>query len=251
MTTSGRLMAHCKYEALRQLRNWRWMLLTLGWPLFYYFLFVHLNGAKMSIAGTLWDRYFLMSMAAFSIIGTALNGLASRVAVERAEGWSRLLQTTPMPPWTYVTSKIVVQLGLGAVIVVILFLAGDLGQGVHLSLGMWLGTWLWLTLAVAPFVALGVLLGLVAGKETAGMASSAVYFLLSMAGGLWWPIQIMPKFLQHLAQWLPTYRLADGAWRMLAGHAPAVKDLALLLGYLVVFTLAAMWVVRRRQAALT
>ncbi|QQE79475.1 hypothetical protein [Alicyclobacillus sp. SO9] len=77
------LTAQSLWEIKRQFRNKRFIVFTLFIPLFYYFLFVHLNGASMKIGGTQWSKYFMMSMAAFSVIGSALNNLAARLAFER------------------------------------------------------------------------------------------------------------------------------------------------------------------------
>jgi ABC-2 type transport system permease protein len=130
--------AQVGWEIKRQFRNKRFIFLALLIPLFYYFLFAHLNGASMKISGTQWSKYFMMSMATFSIIGAAIYSLAARMAFERTQGWTKLIQTTPLEPSTYMGSKIIGQIVIGLSSICVIFLAAVLGQGVRMAPWQWL-----------------------------------------------------------------------------------------------------------------
>ncbi|WDL95753.1 ABC transporter permease [Alicyclobacillus sp. ALC3] len=236
-----------KWEIIRQFRNRRFFIFTILIPLFYYFLFVKIDGGNMKVAGSAWKVYFMMSMATFSSIGAALNGLASRIAFERTQGWMTLIRTTPLRPVYYVVGKVGAQLLVSAVMVIVLFAAGALGEGVRLTTAQWVTSWLWLTIGTMPFIALGISIGLIAGMEASGMAATGIYLIFSILGGLWFPTAIMPKLLQHIATWTPTYRIANIAWRIGAHSAPRLSDIAVLAGYLVVFGALAQWAYRNRR----
>lgn len=245
MTT---LIAQCKWETLRQIRNRRFFFFTILLPIGFYFLFTHVFGNQSRVGGESWGAYYLISMATFGVVGGAINGLSSRIAFDRTQGWQRLQQTTPLPTWMYLAGKIVSQLLTAVVSIILLFVVGSLGNGVHLSATVWLAGGLWLVIGSLPFIALGILIGLVAGTEGAQIVASGVYFLLSIAGGLWMPVQVMPKVMQDIAHWMPTYRLADATWRLAAGHSPQLADVTTLGGYLAVLLVLTMWFLRRVEA---
>ncbi len=243
----NKAMTQVQWEIVRQFRNRRFFIFTVLLPLFYYFLFVKIEGGNMRVAGTAWKSYFMMSMAAFSAVGAALNGLSYRIAFERTQGWMTLVRTTPLRPVYYVIGKVAAQLVVSATMVLVLFLAGTFGEGVHLSVAQWVLSWLWLTVGTIPFIALGITIGLIAGMEASGMIATGIYLILSVLGGLWFPTAIMPKLLQDIAKWTPTYRFADIAWHIGANTDPHVSDLAVLAGYLVVFLGLAQWAYRSRR----
>lgn len=240
-------LTQIKWEIVRQFRNRRFFIFTILLPLFYYFLFVKINGGNMKLAGTTWNAYFMMSMAAFSAIGAALNGLAYRIAFERTQGWMTLVRTTPLRPAYYVIGKVAAQLVVSATMVIVLFLAGALGEGVRLTAEQWVLSWLWLTIGTIPFIAIGLWIGLVSGMEASGMVATGIYLILSILGGLWFPTAVMPKLLQDISLWTPTYRFANVAWRIGANHGPHISDLAVLAAYLVAFVALAQWAYRSRR----
>ena len=84
-------------EVRRIARNTRFLIFTLLTPLVYYIFFVLAFGDRTSAQGISGKAFFLVSMAAFGVIGTALVSFAGRIAAERQRGWFRLLRTTPLP----------------------------------------------------------------------------------------------------------------------------------------------------------
>ena len=69
-------------------------------------LFLHNEHPTAHIAGTTWRTYFMVSMASFGAMVAALNAGGTRLAAERASGWTRQLRVTPLPAWSYVSTKI-------------------------------------------------------------------------------------------------------------------------------------------------
>lgn len=239
--------AQTGWEMRRMVRNRRFFFFTLLIPLFYYFLFVKVNGGSMKVGGATWNAYFMMSMAAFSAIGAAINGLSGRIAFERTQGWLRLMQTTPLPARTYVGSKIISQMTVSGLSALVLFLAGAIFEHVRLGAGEWILCLLWLAIGSLPFIVIGALIGVVAGSEASNMIASAVYLVLSIAGGLWWPVQAMPGWLQDIAKGTPTYNFADVTWHVIAKQSPPVQDWFILLGWFVVLSAVVIIILRRNR----
>jgi ABC-2 type transport system permease protein len=245
MTT---LISFSRFEVRRTLRNRQFVFFSLVMPILFYFIFLKVNGANLQMEGTTWKTYFLMSMAAFSVVGSSLFGLAGRISYERTQGWLRLVQTTPMSSSSYVVSKFVSQVIICALSVIILFVVGGLSQGVSLTVGQWAVSLIWLSLGVLPFMSLGLLIGVLGNVNASSSIANIVNLVLAMLGGLWFPVTIMPKWMQSLAHYTPTYRFAHVAWNVVAGKSATFTDVTVLAGYLVLFVLLTIAVLNRQEA---
>ena len=59
------------------------------------------------------------------------------------------------------------------------------------------------------------LYAIIRNKEAALALLTGVIALISMLGGVFWPIQIMPVFIQRIAMLLPTYWYSEGIYELL------------------------------------
>lgn len=230
-----------RFEVLRLLRNLRYVGITIGFPVVFYSLFLHNNKPLAHIAGTDWKTYFMVSMASFGAMVAALNAGGTRLAAERASGWTRQLRVTPLPSWSYVTTKISASMVIALPVICVVELTGLLVGGVRLGLGTWAVLTVVLWASALPFAALGVLVGFVASGETAYPLVTALMFLLSFFGGLFTPVTNLPPVLRQVADFLPSYHHASLGWAVVAGRAPAAADAGILLAYSIAFGLAIAW----------
>lgn len=237
-----------KSECLRLIRSPFFLLFSLAMPMGFYFLFAGLNGADTPIAGTTWGVYSLMSMTAFSLIGTAVSQFGIRIAYERRDGWMRLVQLTPLPPSFYVGAKIASTLVVNLAVIAVLFPAAAFVYDLKLSAAQWLLCALWLWLGSAPFVALGALLGAVKNADAAVGIGNALLMGMAILGGLWMPLEALPSWMQALGPWLPSHPYAAGAWSLLSGGWPGGKEWLLLLGYGAGFVMVTAYINRRQEA---
>lgn len=242
------LRAFLRFEVLRLLRNVRYVGITIGFPVVFYSLFLHNNHPAEHIDGTTWKTYFMVSMASFGAMVAALNAGGTRLAAERASGWTRQLRVTPLPSWSYVSTKITASMVIVLPVVCIVELTGLLVGGVRLALATWVALTLVLWVSALPFAALGVLVGFVASGETAYPLVTALMFLLSFFGGLFNPVRSLPSVLRRAADFLPSYHHASLGWSVVAGRAPGLCDAAVLLAYAAVFGLAITWRHRVEEA---
>jgi ABC-2 type transport system permease protein len=230
-----------RFEVLRLLRNVRYVGISVGFPVIFYVLFLNDEHPAAHIAGTTWKTYFMVSMASFGAMVAALNAGGTRLAAERASGWTRQLRVTPLPAWGYVTTKIAASMVIVLPVVSVVEATGLFLGGVHLGPGTWVELTLVLWVSALPFAALGVLVGFVASSETAYPLVTALMFLLSFFGGLFTPMSELPVVLRHVATFLPSYHDAALGWAVVAGRAPGLGDGAVLLGYAALLGLAVTW----------
>jgi ABC-2 type transport system permease protein len=235
------MVTFLRFEVLRLLRNVRYVGISVGFPVVFYILFLNNEHPSAHIAGTTWRTYFMVSMASFGAMVAALNAGGTRLAAERASGWTRQLRVTPLPSWSYVATKIAASMVIVLPVICLVEVTGVLLGGVRLGLGTWAALTVVLWASAVPFAALGVLVGFVASSETAYPLVTALMFLLSFFGGLFTPVTDLPTALRHVASFLPSFHDASLGWAVVAGRGPGLTHGAVLLGYAVLLGLAVTW----------
>jgi len=247
-TVMNMFRSQWKAESLRLLRSPFFLLFSLAMPIGFYFLFVSLNGVDLEMSGTTWGVYFLMSMTAFSLIGTAVSQFGIRLSYERKDGWMRLLRLTPLPVEVYIGSKVLSTLAVNLVVIGILFPLAAVIYGLQLTAAQWLLCAAWLWIGSLPFLALGALLGTVKNADATIGIGNVLLMGMAIVGGLWMPLEQLPGWMQAVGQWLPSHQYAQGAWKVLAGGLPGIEEIVVLLGYGIVFMLASGYLYRRQDA---
>lgn len=243
------MRAYIRLELRRLMRTPGLLIFTVLMPLLSYLLFTNLGtitGQDKSTAAT----YVMVSMAGYGAIGALLN-YASGLVIDRSIGWLRQLRLTPLPPVKVVLGKGLAAMAVALVPVFALCGAAVLVNGVHLRAGQWLSILPLLWLGALPFALLGLALGYFATSQTAQPLNMLVYLGLSVAGGLWLPLDVMPGWLAAVGRLLPTHAYADMSWRVAFGGAPSVGDVVTLALWLAAFTALAALGYRRSVRSLT
>lgn len=232
--------AEAKYEFLKTLRQPAYVVPTLSFPLIFYVMFGIVFGGKQAVGSVSLSTYLLATYSAFGVIGASLFGFAVSVATERGYGWLQVKRASPMPPLAYLVAKMAMAMIFSAILVAALFAAGVAFGGVHLSLGRFLGLAGTMIAGTIPFCALGLAIGCYSTPNSAPAVVNILFLPLAFCSGLWLPIQLLPKFLQHLAPFLPPYHLGQLALRQVgfqAGHP--LQHVAALAAFTAAFLLLA------------
>ncbi|MGI5237389.1 ABC transporter permease [Dactylosporangium sp. CA-139066] len=242
------MRAYVRLELRRLMRMPGLLIFTVLMPLLSYVLFTNINtitGEDKATAAT----YTMVSMAGYGAIGALLN-YASGLVIDRSIGWLRQLRISPLPPLKVVFGKGVAAMGAALLPVLILCGAAVLINGVRLGAGQWLAILPLLWLGALPFALLGIGLGYLATSQTAQPLNFLVYLGLSIVGGLWLPLDIMPGWVAAIGRLLPTHTYADMSWRVAFGGAPSLADVATLAVWLALFAGLAVFGYRRSVRSL-
>ncbi|WP_284036379.1 ABC transporter permease [Neobacillus sp. 114] len=237
----------CKTEIIRVLRNRYFVFWSLLMPIIFYYVFTNLVNADVPNKAE-WQAHYLMSMTVFSVMGSSMMTLGIRMVQERSQGWSTFIRTTPLSDTVYFAAQMVGQSVIHAMSITIIFIAGALINGVSLTAFEWIMSGLWILLASLPFLAIGTLIGLMKKVETAAGISNVLYMVLAVSGGLWMPLDVMPKIMQTIGKWLPSYNFGSGAWEIVRGGMPDWKNILILIAYLVLFMLLSKYIRRKQEA---
>lgn len=238
-----------RFELLRLLRSWRFLAVTVGFPVIFYMLFLGDHSAQRIVDGTVpWRDYLMVSMCSFGALVAALNAGGTRLASERATGWSRQLRVTPLPPWSYVGTKVAVSMLVVLPVLLLVELVGTTFGGVPLSPAMWFELTGLLWVAALPFAVLGVFVGFLVHAETAYPVVTVLMFVLGYFGGLFSPVSSMPSALRTTARLLPSFHHASLGLDLLAGKALSPGHWLVLAGYTAVLALIIIWKYHREEA---
>jgi ABC-2 type transport system permease protein len=237
---------YLRTEVRRTLRAPRYFVFVIGMPVGLFLLFSSLygTGTQDGISGKAW---LMVSMSVFGAMGAAVS-IGGRIAGERAAGWTRQLRLTPMPGWSYVASKAVTALLVAVPALALVYAVGALAEHVRLPAATWAEAAGWSLLALVPFVAMGIWLGHRLTIDVLGPLSGALFTVLGILGGVWFPIDQLPSGLQSFARALPAYWLAQAGREPLAGSWIGWHGVSILAVWTVVFSVLAARAYRRDTA---
>jgi ABC-2 type transport system permease protein len=243
------MLPYVRLELRRLGRTPGLLIFTVLMPLVSYVVFTNvstLTGQDKSAAAT----YTMVSMAGYGAIGALLN-YAGGLVVDRSIGWLRQLRLTPLKPITVVLGRGVAAMAAALAPVLALCLAAVLINGVRLDAWQWAAILPLLWAGAVPFALLGLALGFLATSQTAQPLNLLVYLSMSIVGGLWLPLDVMPGWVQAIGRLLPTHAYADMSWRVAFGGAPTVGDVVILAVWLALFAALASWGFRRSVRRIT
>jgi ABC-2 type transport system permease protein len=248
-TTPRPAMAtYARLDLRRQLRDRMGMFFTVGLPTFMYLVFG--LGSDDPVGSGNVGMYVMISMAAYGAV-TATTGVAGSAAMEQVMGWGRQLGLTPMRPLGFVAAKAAVAMTVAAMPVTLIFAIGAV-TGARGDWTDWLlaGTVVWLGSALFAIYGLAVCLAF-RGSNAPGIASGMIV-VMAFLGNVFTP---MSGFMLDLGRLTPLYGyvalarfpLTDG-WLPVGGRDALWLPVANVLAWTVIFSLLAMWGVRRSRA---
>lgn len=209
---------YTRYEVLRGFRNWRFVVLTLAFPLVLYFA-VASGNRHTTFDATAFPLYFMTAMATLGSMAAVVSG-AAIIAAERSAGWTRQMRITPLRAGTYFGAKVLTGYLRALLTIVLLCLAGT-ALGVRLSAREWLTVVGLLLVGLVPFTVLGIMLGHVIRADASAPAVGGIVTLFCLLGGVY-GFQIAQKgAMLQIIKGLPSYWLAQAGKTALGGGWPA------------------------------
>lgn len=232
-------------EFLSLLRTLSFSLPTLLFPAMFYLLFAVLM--PMGRSGS-WQaaHYLLASYTVFGIMGPALFGFGVSVAMDRENGWLRIKRVAPAPAWSYLLAKLAMAMLFAAIIYLIMTAIAFGLAGVRMAPERWLLLAAVAVFGVLPFCALGLWIGTLTTGRSAPAIVNLVYLPMGFLAGLWFPLMMLPTFVQNIAPLWPAYHLGR-IGLMAVGQAP-VTGLATHLAMLAAISLVFFVLAARRLA---
>jgi len=184
-------------------------------------------------------EFFVPGIIAMSVMTSSLSGAVTMNAELRQKGVIRKLSTTPITRTDWILSNILYQFVLAVISTGAILVVSYVVFSVRLQLNAWL--FAFLVLEVFAFGGIGMILTRVANEaESAAAAANFIMFPMMFLAGSFFPIEMMPGFLQTIARVLPLYYVNEGlrASMVSVDHTAALRYAAMIGGFAaVVFVL--------------
>jgi ABC-2 type transport system permease protein len=229
---------YLRTEMLRLVRNKRVLIFSILMPAVLLLIFGGLYKGS-ALNGVSAAAYLMVSMGLFGSMSAAI-GSGGSIAVERGIGWNRQLRLTPLTPTSYVATKVVLSLAMALPPLLVTYAVGVVALGVRLPAVTWLliagGSWL----GALPFAALGLIVGYLAKPDSVQQVSGLLYMLLAAFGGIWVPVEQMPKLMHQIAEWTPAYWVGLVARAPLLHTGANLRAVEMLLAWTVVLAVVAL-----------
>jgi ABC-2 type transport system permease protein len=205
---------YLRYEVLRNFRNWRFLFLTLAFPLVLYLAVASAN-RHATFNGIAFTVYFMAAMATLGTMAAVVSS-AAVIAADRSTGWTRQMRITPLTVGTYFGARVLNGYLRAVLTIVLVGLAGT-ALGVRLSATEWVTVVGLLLVGLIPFAVLGILLGHLLKADSSAVAMGGIVTLFALLGGVY-GFQIAksgPMF--QVIKAIPSYWLVQAA-KAAIGH---------------------------------
>ena len=167
--------------------------------------------AKTSILGKNYRfiDFFVPGIIAMTVMTASLFGAVNVNAELRQKGVLKKLSTTPITHTDWVLSNVLYQFLLSIISTLSILVVSYAVFHVSLQLNFWLPVFV--VLDVFAFVGIGMILTRVAKEaESAAAAANAIMFPMMFLSGTFFPVEMMPGFLQTFSRILPLYYVNEG-----------------------------------------
>jgi len=154
-------------------------------------------------------EFFIPGIIAMAVMTLSLFGTVNLNTELRQKGIIRKLSTTPITRTDWILSNILFQLILAVISTIAMLLVGYAVFNVSLHINAWL--LVFIVLDVFAFVGIAMILTRFAKEaQSAAAAANAISFPMMFLSGSFFPIELMPGFLQTLARILPLFYVNEG-----------------------------------------
>jgi ABC-2 type transport system permease protein len=200
---------------------------------------IGISSTTVNTEQTQYVDFLIPGLIGFSILVSPMFSLVNISSEYKKTKLFKQLSLTPLTKMEWLASKVLWYIVLTTLSFLLMVTVGVLAFGAHVTLTFWLIPFL--ILGPTLFASLGMLVGTVTkNPETAGVIGNIVTFPMMFLAGTFFPISIMPQYLQSIAHVLPLYYVVEGLNNVMvyANYTGAVIDIA-VVGLITIFIFAA------------
>lgn len=192
--------------------------------------------------------FFVPGMIGFTIMQQAIYGSIERNTKYRKDGILRKLLTTPIKHSEWILAKMIFMLFLSFVTTTIAIVVGIIAFGLTVNI-----TPLMILTVIATsflFSGIGMIIGrFVREEETADMAAGAISFPMMFLAGTFFPLAMMPGFMQTIASVLPLYYVNEALRNSMVymNQSAAMTNVIIVLVFAVIFFIVGIILTKWRE----
>jgi ABC-2 type transport system permease protein len=189
---------------------------------------------------TKYIDFLVPGLIGFSILVSPMFSLVNISSEYKRMKLFKQLSLTPLTKIEWLASKVLFYILLSAASFLLMVAVGIFAFGTHIVLSPWLIPFL--VLGPTLFASLGMLVGTVSkSTETASVVGNIITFPMMFLAGTFFPISLMPTYLQYVSHFLPLFYIIDGLNGVMiyGNYAQAAIDLVVVAIITLIFFVAA------------
>jgi ABC-2 type transport system permease protein len=213
----------------------------------YYFISQTFEGGATASLGTApsYFAFALVGIAVTAVVTATSSGIGVGIRDEQLTGTLEALVAQPLSAIEMAIGMCGMPFVLASFRVGLYLIVGGALFGVDFGDANWLGLLLLLTATAMAMSAVGIATAAAVMVIKRGQSISAlIIFGMSLLGGAFFPVSVLPDWLEPLASIVPTRFAFDGLRAALYGGG-WVDDWVVLLGFSAVTVPAAIWLFKR------
>ncbi|MEJ7219094.1 ABC transporter permease [Staphylococcus gallinarum] len=240
------MLAYLQTEIKVLFRKKMYLIISIFLPVVFYLLFTSLLDLPSAAAQKFYKEY-MYSMTVFSLMSFCLMSFPLDMIEERTSGWFRHLMSTPLTATKYFTVKIFRAMIQFALAIIVIFTVGHFYKNVTMDLQSWLFSGLILWLGASLFLTFGLVIAQFKDAQKASSFANILNLSLAIIGGLWFPVNTFPKWLQNISTKTPTYHLKLIAYDLGKGEGVNLESFGVLIIYSIIFLGIALYINKKRD----
>ncbi|MYV05038.1 MULTISPECIES: ABC transporter permease [Furfurilactobacillus] len=193
----NQLCTQTKYAIKRELlRNPRFFLFNLAMPAFFYILFT-----KILVQGSASEK----QQFNLNYMDSMIFSVSAFLAEDRQENMPTLLAITPAKQLYYYVGLMLTMTVMNMLSASVILTIATIINGVHLTLSSLLLIVGLSALGGLPLMLIGVLVAKSGRPSSVNSLCNLIVFPMAIISGLWWPIGLLPHWMQQIGKLMPTY----------------------------------------------
>jgi ABC-2 type transport system permease protein len=230
-STSDAFKALLRADFSTQWRNRRAVFLVLLVPVV---ILISWKGVVDKMGGA----FVLSNCITIGLTAIGLMGYSNSIARDRDKGVFQRLRVAPVPSWSIMASRLVVQLVMILLVTLAVFIGGHYFDGITIPLQGYAFGFLAAFVGGAVYLALGqAIVGLIKNPETVNVTSRLVYFVFIMVG-MFGELGLLGKQIGEAVKWSPygtVKRIVAGGLQPETWNQQTTMALLLTIGYAIFF----------------
>lgn len=203
---------------------------------------INVSSATLTLASDEYKYvdFLIPGLIGFSILVNPMFSLVEISSQYKKNKLFKQLSLTPISKIEWLASKVLFYICLSSVSFLVMVAVGVFAFGAHIALTLWLVPFL--VFGPMLFASMGMLVGTLAkNPETAGVIGNVITFPMMFLAGTFFPLSIMPQYLQVFAHVLPLFYVIEGlnAVMVYGNYAQAIVDIVVIAVVTCIFFVAA------------
>lgn len=197
---------------------------------------------------TKYIDFLVPGLIGFSILVSPMFSLVNISSEYKRIKLFKQLSLTPLTKIEWLASKVLFYILLSVTSFLLMVAVGVFAFGANVVLSLWLIPFL--ILGPMLFASLGMLVGTISkNTETASVVGNLITFPMMFLSGTFFPISLMPTYLQYFSRVLPLFYIIDGLNGVMiySNYAQAAIDLVVVTVITIVFFVTAVRIFKWRE----